>query len=562
MNTRTLLLWGLLALGPLVQAQNPKWFKKARKAQISIVTYNKQGDILQSGHGFYIDESGAALANFDLFKGAVRATVVDAAGKSADVESIMGASALYNVVKFRVQTDKKVSALQPAPLNGVKNEVVYIMPYPTQTSERCQTDTLTSVDTFEKDYAYYTLTGAPNEKRTNSPVMNAEGQVLGLLQMPAKADDKKTYAISAAFGQNLSTHALSGANDDLRSIGIKKTLPAEEEQASTFLFLNANQDTTLYLSYLDDFIRQFPHSATGYVMKAEYLAGRQRYAETEETYKAGLQQAQKADEVHYSFAKTLYALNQQRNYTPYQDWTMEKALAETTEAYAGNPLPLYTALQGHCLYALKRYDEAYGKYLSLQQTNMRSPENFLFAAQCKRMAGADVKETLALQDSAVACFTKPYVKEAAPVILLRARARIEAEMWREGVTDLYDYEHLMRNEVNANFYYEREQAEMKCRMFQQALDDIQRACKMAPQEPLFHAEEASVHYRVGQLKEAIEAAREAVRLDDSFADAHRILGICLTDDKQPAEAAKHLQKAADLGDETARKWLDKLKGAQ
>lgn len=562
MNTRTLFLWGLISLCTLLHAQNPKWFKKARKAQISIITYNRQGDILQSGQGFYIDESGMALASFDLFKGAMRATVVDAAGKQSDVESIMGASALYNVVKFRVQTDKKVSALQPAPLNGVKNEVVYVMPYPTQTSERCLTDTLVNVAIFDKDYAYYTLTGTPNDKRTNSPLMNEEGQVLGLLQMPAKADDKKTYAISAAFGQNLSTHALSGSNDDLRSIGIKKALPAEEDQANTFLFLNAAQDTALYLSYLDDFIRQFPRSINGYVMKAEYLAGQQRYAETEETYQTGMKLGEKTDELHYSFAKTLYALNQQRDYVPYQDWTMEKALTEAEKAYAVNALPLYTALQGHCLYALKRYDEAHDKYMALQHTNMRSPENFLFAAQCKRMAGADGKETLALQDSAVACFTKPYVKEAAPVLLLRARARIEAEMWRDGVADLYDYEHLMRNEVNANFYYEREQAEMKCRMFQQALDDIQRACKMAPQEPLFHAEAASVHYRVGQLKEAIESAREAVRLDDTFADAHRILGICLTDDNQPTEAEKHLRKAAELGDETARRLLDKLKNKE
>ncbi len=558
MNVKTLFLGGMLCLSPFLNAQNPKWYKKARKAQINIITYNDKNDLLRSGHGFYIDESGTALADFDLFKGAARATVVDADGKTAEVESIMGASSLYNVVKFHVKTDKKVASLLPAALIGTKNERVYVMPYPTQTSNRCTEDTLVNVATFDGDYAYYTLTEAPNEKRTNCPLMNEEGEVMAMLQMPAKAGDKKMYAISTAFGRDLTIRALSGSNDDLRSIHIRKALPDTEEEANTFLFLSAAQDTALYLSYLDDFIRRFPNSVNGYVTKAEALIARGRYAEAEETYKNGLQLREKTDELHYSFAKMLYALSRGQNDTPYPGWTLEKALSEAREASAINPLPLYTLLQGHCLYALKQYEPAGEKYMALQQTNMRSPENFLFAAQCRKMAGADIKDILALQDSAVGCFTQPYVKEAAPMLLLRGRTRIEAGQTREGVADLYDYEHLMRNEVNANFYYEREQAEMQCRMFQQALDDIQRARKMAPEEPLFHAEEAAVHCRVGQLQEAIAAAKEAIRLDGNFADAHRILGICLIENKQKEEGVRHLQKAVELGDTGAQSIIEGL----
>ena len=44
----------LSTLGGHLVAQNPKWFKKAAKAQISIVTMNEKGDMLQSGSGFFI----------------------------------------------------------------------------------------------------------------------------------------------------------------------------------------------------------------------------------------------------------------------------------------------------------------------------------------------------------------------------------------------------------------------------------------------------------------------------------------------------------------------------
>ena len=35
----------------------PKWANKARKAVFSVITYNKENQILNTGNGFYIDET-------------------------------------------------------------------------------------------------------------------------------------------------------------------------------------------------------------------------------------------------------------------------------------------------------------------------------------------------------------------------------------------------------------------------------------------------------------------------------------------------------------------------
>ena len=168
----------------------------------------------------------------------------------------------------------------------------------------------------------------------------------------------------------------------------------------------------------------------------------------------------------------------------------------------------------------------------------------------------DTLAVLALQDSAVACFTKPYVEAAAPALLMRSGTLISLHRYREAVRDLNDYEHLKSKNLTANFYYRREQAEMRCRMFQQALSDIEQAVKMAPREPLFQAEAAAVHYRFGNLDDAIAAARQAIALDDEFADAHRILGVCLRAQQKETEARTALQRAADLGDEMAKSLLN------
>ena len=59
----------------------PKWANKARKAVFSVITYNKENQILNTGNGFYIDENGTAVSDYTLFKGAERAVVVTADGK-------------------------------------------------------------------------------------------------------------------------------------------------------------------------------------------------------------------------------------------------------------------------------------------------------------------------------------------------------------------------------------------------------------------------------------------------------------------------------------------------
>ena len=39
-------------------AQSVKWFKKARKAQLNIVTYDANGQLLNTTNGFFIDDEG------------------------------------------------------------------------------------------------------------------------------------------------------------------------------------------------------------------------------------------------------------------------------------------------------------------------------------------------------------------------------------------------------------------------------------------------------------------------------------------------------------------------
>lgn len=546
----------LSTLGGHLVAQNPKWFKKAAKAQISIVTMNEKGDMLQSGNGFFIDKNGTALADYQLFKQASKAKVVSGEGKEYEVEAIIGASSLYDLVKFRVKTDKDTPALTISDRMGVKHEHVYVLPYPTKENKMCVNDTLHDIQKFNEKYGYYTLGRPLDEKYLNSPVMDEEGEVLGMIQRKADASATTSYAVSVAYGNTLCTDGMSSADNDLNAIHIRKALPADEADIRTFLFMTASRsDSATYSQYLNDYILQFPKSSEAYTQRADFYMAHGNYAAAEEDMKSALEVTEKKDETYYAFSKLLYELNLKPGYQVYKDWNLNHSLTLAEEAYKANPLPLYILQEGNTLYALKEYEKACEKYLSLRETNMRSAQIFLYAAQCKRMAKTDTLQILALQDSAVACFKKPYPKDAAPSLLERSNTLLELGRYREAIADLNEYEHLMSNELTAYFYYRREQAEMQCRMFQQAVDDIDRAIRMEPKEPLYHAERAVVYYRLGEFEEALKSAQKSAELNPKFGDAYRLAGICQLRLNQREKGLSNLKKAIELGDESAQAIL-------
>lgn len=540
-------------------AQAPKWFKKARKIQVTLFTYDKDNNMRQ-GQGYFVSDDGTLLAEYDIFKGAVRATAVDTENNQYDIEEVLGANSIYNIIKVRAHVDKKKPTFVPAATSVTNGSIVYIMP--TNTSDKkaiCTTDTISQLQQFNEQYNYLTLTTPQNDRLSGCPVLNEEGELVGQVQLNATNKQAAAYVLDTRYGLSLSVTALDANNADLRNVSILKALPDDESQATSYMFLLGNKSDDIYLTYCDKYIAKFPQSAYGYTQKSEAQANRELYADAVATLKDALKANLNApDEIHYALSKIYYNLCVQNMQEKLPEATLENALAAVNEAYAKNPLPIYTAMQGYCLYSLKQYAEARDKYLSLSQTNMRSTENFLLAAQSHRMAGGSNEEILALQDSAVNMLDKPYGPEAANVIITRATTLQEMERWREAINDYNEYEKIMRKQLTAQFYYKREQMEMKCRQLQQALNDIEQAVSMEPEEPLYRAEQAVVCYRCGFLDEAIAACQEAIRLESSFPDPYRLMGICYREQNNKAKARECLQKAIELGDTIAPGILESL----
>ncbi len=541
-------------------AQSPKWLKKVRGAQVAIMVYNKNGEMTET-QGVFADDKGTILTEYDALKYATRAVVVDAAGKEYPVKEILGASAMYNVVKMQVALEKKskITYLQQAATPGTAGSLVYILPYAKASKNAiCTEDTIAKLETFKDNYSYYTIGKPSNERLKNSAVLNEEGEMLGLLQLAAK-EGKNAYVIDSKFIADMKIKPMDAGNNDLKAIYIKKALPETEEDALTYLYLLDKKDSITSMACVDDFIQKYPQNTSGRILKAEKMIEAANYQEADKLYEEALNaEGIKKDEVYFSKSKAIYAINLNKAYNKYNDWDMEKALAETRNAYSVNPLPIYIEQEANCLFVLKRYDEAREKFIDLTKTNLRSGEMFLNAAQCNIVQNKE-EGVLELLDSALACYPTPYPSSAANTILIRANELAKAGKNKDAVLGLNEYERLAKGNLNANFYYGREQLEIKARMYSQALSDIEKTIMLEPKEPLYYAEAAALNYRVGQMDDAIEYGKKAIALDEKFADPYRIVGVCYNQKGNKAEAKKYLQKAIDLGDTLAEGVINEIK---
>lgn len=539
----------------MASAQPDKWVKKASKAVFTLKTFNANDELIGSSNGFFITADGIAVSSYTPFRGASKAVIIDAMGKEYPVKSIIGANDTYDIAKFRVDASK-CQTLRTAPAVG-ENTQLWLLPYNAKNGYSCTAATVKSVQKVENDYDYYTLEGNGSENTVGCPYLNAAGDVVGIKQQSSSDDNATQYAVGATFATGLKMTGLSLNDAALKATSIKKELPDELDQAILTLYLASTiGDANSFVGLVDDFIEKFPQAPDGYSYKAQIMAAKDNYPEADKYMKLAIENATDKAEAHYNYAKMMY-----QNLLYFHDsashaWTYEQALEQAEQAVALDPQLAYVTQKAQLLFACKRYDDSYTTFQNAIAKGAHNAECFYGAARCKEQLN-DTTAYIALLDSAVATFSQPYLKEAAPYIYARGQALAENGQYRLAVNDFNEYENLMLSQINSEFYYIRSQVEVKGRLFQQALNDLDKAIDKDPSVLLYRSEKASLQIRVKLTDEAIETASECIRLFPDSSDGYLFLGLaqCLKGDK--ALGVVNLLKAKDRGDAQADVLIEK-----
>lgn len=564
---RKILYTLLLCLTALTSSAQPKFASKVKKGMISVNTYDATGDLLRQGKGFYVGANGEAIADYRLFKGAYKAIVVDDNGKQADVDCILGADDTYSLVRFKVQTKgnaflSAVSSIQPMKSSlfvlgnvdgGMKSLPV----------------TITDTSMIQSKYVYYGLNKKVDETLLSSPVFNESGMLVGVLHSTI---GEKSYVLDIRFRETLKMEAIPtrSASTALSNIYIPKGLPDSAEEALVYLYFNSrNTSNDVYIDMVNRFVNTYPQNAEGYLRRATPLIDLQRFDEADSDLRKHLELIQDKALGNYNVASILSDKLRLQPEPAYEKWTYDVALQHVDKAITLN-MPdgktpsdeqkandtKYKILKAQLLMGKEDYNAAITLYESMNQGENRSPSYWYAISMAREGRGDSIPSVMEPLDSAIAMFSEPMPREAATYIIRRGQLLANSGKYREAVQDYNQYAYLLNSKVSAVFYYERSQIEVNARMFQQALDDLNKAIEMAPRVPLYYVEKAALTLRVSLFDECIEACQNAIRLNPDIIDTYRILGYAQLQKGEKVNARLNIQKAIDMGDEAAKQLME------
>lgn len=537
-----------------IKAQ-PAAVKNAAKSVFTVTTFKADGSLLASSHGVFVGSNGEAIGSLKPFIGAARATVIDSKGNRMEVKRIMGMNDIYDVIHFTVSGSTTPARLAASPLAG--GGEAWLVPYPAKGSQAKATK-VKSVETFMDKYTYYIFPLNAESNTEACPFVNSKGEVIGLMQPSATTTD--THATDARFITSLVTNGLSGTSTMFRKIGIPAALPAAKDQAIVALMMaNESGDSLKNVAAIADFTQAFPNLIDGYMAQAQLDAANARFNDAAACMDKALKNVEAKDEAHFNYSKLIYNKEIYQSDIAYQPWNLDLALNHAKQAYSIKPQPIYQHLEAQIIFAQGKYQEAYDMFTALTKTAINNPELLYEAARCKQMMKAPGQEIVALLDSAINTTDTMRITEAAPYFLLRAQIHSEMNNHRKSVFDYTRYEILSNGNVNAEFYYIREQEEIKARLYQQALGDIARAIILSPKEPMYQAEMASLQLRVNRVDDAIKTGEHCVKQFPEYAEGYLLLGLAQVKKGNKADGMANLNKAKELGSDQAQPLIEKYK---
>lgn len=535
-----------------VTLAQPSNVQKVSKSVFTLTTFKKDGSILASSKGVFVGPQGEALSAWTPFVGADSAIVIDASGKKMNVEALYGANELYDVCKFRVEGSTLPAPLAKAALAA--GGKAWLVEYAT-TKAKIVPISVKNAETFMTTYNYYTYNGEYPAINAGCPIVNNNGEVMGLVQF--SKINSEAHSTDARFMNSFQTNGFSINDPVLTQANIRVMLPEQQDMAAVMLMFSGNQSNLQrHQKYVTEYLARFPKSIDGYVAQARIDIVRGQYAQATSIMEKAIATIANKDDAYYNYAQLIYEKEISSGTQEYQPWNLDVALKEVEKAIAIKNLPVYKHLEAQILYSKGEYQKAYDIFMSLTKTDFRSGELYYEASQAKRRLNAPTEEILTLLDSAVACHPAHL---AAPYILARGTALYDAKQYRRAIQDFNKYDTLMLGRANHEFYYLKFNAEVQAKQYQLALNDIAHAIVLNRTEPAYYVEMAQLQLRVNMPDDALKTIELCHTVAPDNPESYLIQGLAYMEKKQKAEGLKAFRRAKELGSEQADALIEKYK---
>lgn len=171
--------------------------KMAEPAVFLVNTFDKSGNGLGMGTGFFIESSGVGVSNYHVFKGGSQWTIQTSNQKQYNVGEIIESSEELDYIIFRIEGNQKFPKLEIATTRPEKGEDIIVLGNPKGLESTLTRGIISSIRSIEaNDNALLQIDAAISPGSSGSPVMNMKGEVVGIATMKVQECENCNFAMN------------------------------------------------------------------------------------------------------------------------------------------------------------------------------------------------------------------------------------------------------------------------------------------------------------------------------------------------------------------------------
>jgi tetratricopeptide (TPR) repeat protein len=230
----------LLIIPSKVQAQDilPELVRRIKPSAVAIETFDSKGEKLSRGSGFFI-ETDRIVTNRHVLEGAYRAEVHSSNGSVFPVKGVLAVDAEGDLAVLKI--DPPTPAIRPLPLDKTspqEGESVVVIGNPLGLEGSVTNGIVSAVRDIPTFGRIIQITAAISAGSSGSPVVNMEGQVIGIATLQITGGQSVNFAIPSERISQLQVASLMSLADLVATTGRNKRAKAVQSFRDGLSFLS------------------------------------------------------------------------------------------------------------------------------------------------------------------------------------------------------------------------------------------------------------------------------------------------------------------------------------
>lgn len=168
-----------------------------KKTVVTVINYDVDGNISSIGSGFFISTSGVLLTNYHVLDGAYKAEIKTQDGSQYPVETVLAKNRLVDLIKVRVDIPQsQVMTVDLARQPPVVADNVFVVGSPMGLEQTVSEGIISAVREIPSGGKVLQLTAPISRGSSGGPVLNQDGEVIGVVTFQAARGQNLNFAIS------------------------------------------------------------------------------------------------------------------------------------------------------------------------------------------------------------------------------------------------------------------------------------------------------------------------------------------------------------------------------